>query len=213
MEGLKNLDQKKRDLDAEYERFSKLYNTIGIVKEDYLTLLKASENFSSLLRRSDYVCLFDDPITLQKEKADIICHTNDVSYRYVDEDEVMFSFPQFPKKKSIFTNKEYLFTLANTLFKAVSEKHNITKKKDRIVVFEFEHSINNSSKESLDYDNVDVSVIINSLVNYFLIDDSPNCYSLFYTSKNITLGKEYKKKTNVYLLSKQKFQSKQWLAG
>ncbi|MGL4606355.1 MAG: DUF6100 family protein [Eubacteriaceae bacterium] len=68
--------------------------------------------------------------------------------------------------------------------------------KNRIVVFEFAFM----SSKALDYDNIEVSSILNVLTKCFIFDDSPNFIDLYFCSKQ-----SMKNETIIHVFGKEEF--------
>lgn len=170
---------------------------------DYRDALKHSEQLAVQVRELCSDLELPDSLDMfNRVKNKIIVECSGIKWDYINEDHFVLHLPALLKKNR-FSSRDFFYTeVMNVLFE-ICQKYTLKKGKGRVVVFD--HHVNSHNKRnSLDYDNLDISIVINCLAEMIIGNDSPFCYHLFHTA-TIENEPNVQNRVDVHVLSKEEF--------
>ncbi len=156
--------------------------------------LYLTEHITLKIREMYSVDYTPTSVDTKERLEDITIENVNIQFKIHSLDNIEINIPTVLNKK--FDNKYMLNSLSLVLAKQIK---NPLMLENRVVVFEYEYE-ENTNNQTIDYDNTELRLILNSLTKYILLDDSPDHYDMY-----CCCTKGQNKKTNIYILSQKEY--------
>lgn len=187
----------QREFEKSLNQLDKLYE-MGIANSDtFIDVVSRSEKLTEAVRNLGGIYFRPDTKELS-EKIDInICEHYPIDIEYQGKDNFELTLPNIVSKKG--GNKKYINHTLQVAIKRKIEEYDIGKRINRVVVIKYILYDDGKNQISFpDYENIEISAILNALVDTVLIDDSPKYYHLFQTRSFVDKPEETAVKIGVF---------------
>lgn len=178
-------------------QLERLY-AMGIANADtFIDVIGRSEKLAEAARNLKCIYFRPDIKELVERIDNKICEHYSVKLEYQSNDNFVLTLPNIINKKK--GNKKYINHTLQVAIKSKMEQYDIKKRINRVVVIEY--LLYDDGKNQIkfpDYENIEVSAILNALVDTVLIDDSPKYYHLFQTRSFVNNLNDRAVKIGVY---------------